>query len=248
MEKKILATVAGRDITVADIDNVIASYSSEEQAKMQNETVRTKILEQLIATRLFALEAREKKLDETKDFEELLEKLKDEVLGQMMVTELVKSLAVTSEDERAFYEANKDQFVTEPDVSAKHILVDSWDKAMEIKAEILRGDVTFEAAASKYSSCPSKERGGDLGYFTRGQMDADFDNAAFKTEVGTISDPVETRFGFHLIYVSDKREKRTITFEEAQEIIHNRLIRVNQKEAYAKELSRLSDKYSVKRG
>ena len=71
LEKKILATVAGRDITVGDIDNVIASYSPEEQAKMQNETVRAKILEQLIATRLFAMEAREKGLDKTKSKAEL---------------------------------------------------------------------------------------------------------------------------------------------------------------------------------
>ena len=248
MDNKVLATVAGRGISVADVENVIASYSPEEQAKMQNDTVKNKILEQLIATRLFALEAREKGLDKTKDFEELREKLKDEVLGQMMVTELVKNLKVSEAEEKEFYEANKDQFVTEPDVSAKHILVDSEVKAKNIKMEIENGVKTFEEAAREYSSCPSKDRGGDLGYFQRGQMDPDFEAVAFKTEVGKISEPVVTRFGWHLIFVNDNRPKRTITFEEAKDMIHNRLIRLKQKEDYIKELNNLSKKFNLTRG
>ena len=83
MEKKVLAIVAGREITNEDVENVINGYAPEESKKMQNETVRRKILEQLVATRLFSMQAREEKLDETKEFNDLLEKLKDEVLGQM---------------------------------------------------------------------------------------------------------------------------------------------------------------------
>jgi len=246
-ENKVLATVAGRDITEKDIDNVIAGYPAEDQAKMQNPTVRNKIMEQLISTRLFAMEAREKKLNETEEFEDLLEKLKDEVLGQMMVTEIVKDLKISEAEEREFYEKNKDQFVTEPDVSAKHILVDSEDKALDIKKEIESGSITFEEAARKHSSCPSKERGGDLGYFQRGQMVPEFENVAFAAEVGVVTDPVATQFGWHLVLVNDKRPVRAITFEEAQEMIHNRLMRTKQKEVYVQELNRLSEKYKATR-
>ena len=82
MENKVLATVGGVDITELDIDKVIEGYPEAEREKMQNPTVRNKILEQLISTRLFAMEAREKKLDETREFEELLEKLKSADINQ----------------------------------------------------------------------------------------------------------------------------------------------------------------------
>ena len=106
MEKKVLAIVAGREITNEDVENVINGYAPEESKKMQNETVRRKILEQLVATRLFSMQAREEKLDETKEFNDLLEKLKDEVLGQMQVTNLIKDIKVTEKMERDFYRAN----------------------------------------------------------------------------------------------------------------------------------------------
>lgn len=245
MADTILATVAGVDITEKDIDNVIAGYLAEEQAKMQNPTVRNKILEQLISTRLFALEAREKDLDKTEEFTTLLEKLKDEVLGQMMVTELVKDLKVSTEEKQAFYDENKDQFVMPPQVSAKHILVETKDKALEITKEIQNGDITFEEAAKKYSSCPSKERGGDLGYFQRGQMVSEFENVAFKGDIGKITEPVETQFGWHIVLVNDKKDQEPIKFEDAEEMIHNRLMRVKQKEMYAAELNRLSEKFAA---
>lgn len=247
MADTVLATVAGVNITENDIDNVIAGYPAEEQAKMQNPTVRNKILEQLISTRLFALEAREKGLDKTDEFTTLLEKLKDEVLGQMMVTELVKDLTVSEADEKAFYEENKDQFVMPPQVSAKHILVETEKQALDIKAEIETGKISFEDAAKKYSSCPSKERGGDLGFFQRGQMVPEFENTAFAGKIGEVTAPVQTQFGWHIVLVNDKKGEEPISFEEAKEMIHNRLMRVKQKELYASELNRLSEKYTATR-
>lgn len=88
-------------------------------------------------------------------------------------------------------------------VRAKHILVDSEEQAWAIKSRITEGE-SFEELALKYSKCPSKEKGGDLGYFVRGQMVPEFENAAFETPIGEVSDPVKTRFGWHLIKVTRK--------------------------------------------
>ena len=88
-------------------------------------------------------------------------------------------------------------------VKASHILVDSEDEAWAIKTRVTEGE-DFAVLAKKYSKCPSKEKGGDLGYFGRGQMVPDFENAAFSTPVGEVSDPVKTRFGWHLIKVVRK--------------------------------------------
>lgn len=88
-------------------------------------------------------------------------------------------------------------------VRASHILVDSEDQAWAIKSRITEGE-NFETLAKEYSKCPSKEKGGDLGYFNRGQMVPEFEYAAFSTPIGEVSDPVKTRFGWHLIKVTRK--------------------------------------------
>ena len=89
-------------------------------------------------------------------------------------------------------------------VRAAHILVQTKEEALSLKEKIENGEMKFEDAAAQFSSCPSGARGGDLGYFNRGQMVPEFENAAFNTPAGEVSDPVKTRFGWHLIKVTRK--------------------------------------------
>jgi peptidyl-prolyl cis-trans isomerase C len=87
---------------------------------------------------------------------------------------------------------------------ASHILVDSQDLARKIQMEIKKG-ARFEEMARKHSSCPSKSSGGDLGWFGEGKMVKAFEDACRKLGVGTVSDPVRTQFGYHIIKVTGKR-------------------------------------------
>lgn len=89
-------------------------------------------------------------------------------------------------------------------VKASHILVDTKAEANLIKSKIDNGE-SFEALAKKYSKCPSGQEGGNLGYFERGQMVPEFEDAAFDLPVGKVSEPVHTQFGWHLIKVYDKK-------------------------------------------
>lgn len=89
-------------------------------------------------------------------------------------------------------------------VNAAHILVSSESKAKALKNRIENGE-SFSSVAKKYSACPSGEYGGNLGYFERGKMVKEFEDAAFSLPVGEISDPVRTDFGWHLIKVIDKQ-------------------------------------------
>jgi len=89
-------------------------------------------------------------------------------------------------------------------VKASHILVNTKEQADLIKTKIDNGEC-YEALAKKYSKCPSKEVGGDLGYFEKGQMVKEFENAAFALPVGQVSNPVKTQFGWHIIKVCDKK-------------------------------------------
>lgn len=91
------------------------------------------------------------------------------------------------------------------EIRASHILVKKRKDAVSIRKDILNGDITFEEAAKRYSLCPTGPYGGDLGYFTRRKMDQLFSDTAFDLKIGEISDPVGTKFGWHLIKVVDKR-------------------------------------------
>lgn len=89
------------------------------------------------------------------------------------------------------------------EVKASHILVETEAEAISLKEEILSG-TAFEDVAAEHSLCPSGANGGDLGFFGRGQMVSEFEKAAFSLNVGELSDPVRTNFGWHLILVTDK--------------------------------------------
>lgn len=89
-------------------------------------------------------------------------------------------------------------------VKARHILVNSEAEAIQIKKAIDDGG-SFTYYAQQYSQCPSGKKGGDLGYFGRGQMVRSFEEAAFNLPVGQVSEPVKTQFGWHLIEVDDKK-------------------------------------------
>ena len=92
------------------------------------------------------------------------------------------------------------------EVRASHILVKTKDEALKLKNDIENGKISFEDAAKQYSSCPSGRNGGDLGYFSKGQMVKPFEDAAFSMKKGEISEPVQTQFGWHLIQLTDVEE------------------------------------------
>mgnify|MGYP002626786323 FL=1 len=91
-------------------------------------------------------------------------------------------------------------------IRASHILVKTEEEALNLYNEIKDGKIEFEAAAMENSMCPSGRNGGDLGFFGKGMMVKPFEDAAFDLEVGEISQPVETQFGWHLIKLTDKKD------------------------------------------
>lgn len=88
---------------------------------------------------------------------------------------------------------------------ARHILVSTEEQALELKNRIAAGE-EFAALAAEYSSCPSGARGGDLGEFRPGQMVQEFNDVCFNDEVGVVHGPVRTRFGYHLIEVTNRTD------------------------------------------
>jgi peptidyl-prolyl cis-trans isomerase C len=148
-------------------------------------------------------------------------------LEKLIENDISPGVTVSDEEVRQYYEQNTEQFVQPKQVRASHILIIVEDQGNEEQKRValekirmvqqkLREGEDFAALAKQYSEGPSNVQGGDLGFFQRGQMVKPFEDAAFATEVGKVSDVVETRFGFHLILVTDTRPEVAVPFEYAE--------------------------------
>lgn len=241
-EQKILATVAGEVITEADLNAFVQTMPKEQQMFASTPQFREQIVEQLVNNRLFVKYAEELKLDETEEFQTILNNARKDILASMAIGETVKSAVVTEDELKEFYEANKARFAKDGTVSAKHILVKNEEKCQKILEEINAGKA-FEVAAQEYSTCPSGQKGGDLGEFGRGQMVKEFEDAAFNAEIGQVVGPVATQFGYHLIKVEVKNEATVAPFEEVVEQIKRNLLGQKQNQAYTAKVAELKEKF-----
>jgi peptidyl-prolyl cis-trans isomerase C len=221
-QQKIMATVDGKKITEQDLK--LAEFEiGGDLGNLPPETKRRVLVEYMIENQLFADAAERDKLSTGPEFEERLNywrrrALRDTYFDKSIKGEIGDGLAKT------FYEDQVKGMKSEEEVQARHILVDTEEKAKELADKIAKGG-DFAALAKENSKDPgSKDDGGMLGYFGRGQMVPAFEEAAYRLKKGEISAPVKSQFGFHLIKVEDRREKKPPTFEEVKERILNSMI------------------------
>lgn len=245
-ETNILATVAGVTITDADVDAFIANLPQEQQMYANHPQFRRQALDQLVSVHLYAKMAEDEKMDETDEFKQIMESARKDILAQLAMKSVLKDITVTDEECRKFYEENPQHFSKGATVRAKHILVDDEEKCSAILASIENGEKDFETAAKESSSCPSGQKGGDLGEFGKGQMVPEFEQAAFAAEIGQVVGPVKTQFGYHLIKVESKNEASVAPYAEVEKMIKQNLLQQKQHEAFDAKAMELRGKYMSK--
>jgi peptidyl-prolyl cis-trans isomerase C len=200
---------AGQKLTVKDVDKKVDERIAQSKARFPSADDFDKAIK--------ALDMSEGELREYTR--------RDLVIANFIDQQITPKIKVSEEESRKFYEQNIDKFKQEEAVRASHILcgVDAKATAEEKKkarekAEKLRkelaGGADFATLAKDNSSCPSSQQGGDLGYFSKGQMVPPFEQAAFALKPGEISDIVETQFGYHIIRVTDKKAAETVAFKD----------------------------------
>lgn len=243
MSEKIIATIAGKEITEAEFEAFLAGMPAQQQPYLSNPQFRAQCQEQFLALHMFAKAGEDEKLDETEEYKTMLENAGRDILAQLAVGKVMKNVTVTDEDLKAYYDENQQQFTKGESVSAKHILTDSEEKCSSILEEIVSGGKSFEAAAQEYSTCPSGSKGGDLGEFGKGQMVKEFEEAAFAAEIDHVVGPVKTQFGYHLIKVEKKSEASVAAFDEVKEAIRRNLTQQKQNQAYGEAVAAMKEKY-----
>ncbi len=241
----VLAVVDGTEIKMKDVQDILGRLDPQRAAMYDNEPGHRAILEELVNMELFYRYGQEQKVSANPEFERNLESLKKDLTRKFAIDNLLGGVTVTDEEVAAYYEKNKDKFEVPESVRASHILV-SDDVEMKKVQEDLKAGMSFEDAAKKYSTCPSKEQGGDLGFFSKGQMVPEFETAAFALKAGeTTPEPVKTQFGLHLIKLTDKKEASVRPLAEVKDEIKEGLLNEKKAKVYQDQLAKLREQYKV---
>ena len=227
----VLASVNGKAITEEDVNRFIMAMGRNGQA-YNSPQGRAAVLEQLIAQRLFLLDAQRNLYEREQAFKDQLAAVKEQLLMEYAIGKCVESVRVTEDDVRGYFDSHKEEFEGEETVNASHILVDSEEKATELLTAINAGEISFEDAAKANSTCPSSAQGGNLGDFGRGQMVPEFDTACFEMEEGEVRGPVKTQFGYHLIRLNKKNAAEPLSYNDVRAQLYEQFTREKQQAAY----------------
>jgi peptidyl-prolyl cis-trans isomerase C len=238
MENMILAKVDGKEITQKDREFFLGTLGPERSAQFSTPEGLEQILQELINQELLFNEAKQDGLDKTDEYALELEKLESQLLKSMALRKVLSTVAVTEDDLKNHYESNKEKFQKPMQLKASHILVKTEEEGQAVLDRLNAGE-TFEAVATEASECPSKERGGDLGYFAKGAMVPEFEQATMELDKDQISGLVQTQFGYHVIKLVDRKEPEASSFEEVSKQIEQEVYGMRQGQVYQDKINTL---------
>ena len=230
-DNPVLAKVNGSEIRQSDVTAAEKDIGAS-LAQLDPATRQASVVQLLIDLKLVAKAAEDKKIADTPDFKQKLAFTRSRLLMDTLLDQEGKA-AVTDAALKQVYDDAAKQISGEQEVHARHILVETEDKAKEIIAKLKKG-ADFAELAKKESKDPGASDGGDLGFFTKDQMVPEFSAAAFALEPGKISDPVKSQFGWHVIKVEEKRARKAPPFEQVKPQLEAFVIRKAQAEYVAK--------------
>ncbi|SDX83203.1 peptidyl-prolyl cis-trans isomerase C [Albimonas donghaensis] len=210
----VLATVNGHEITLGQIILMRANLPQQYQ-QIPDAQLLPALVDQAVTQYLLSLEAAEEGYGDSPLAKLRAELDKQSYLAEAKMRDMVAE-ATTDEKLQAAYEAQIASIEPAQEIRASHILVPEKETAEQIKADIAAG-ADFAEKAKEFGTDGTKDRGGDLGWFEKGQMVPEFADAAFAAEENVVTGPVETQFGWHLILVTGHRDQPVPTFEESRE-------------------------------
>ena len=214
-QDRAIAKVDGKVITDADMKLAEAEIGTD-RGSLPEATRRRVLVEFLIENQLFADAAEGQKLGSSQGFGERMQYWRRRALRDAYFDKTVRE-SISDAEVKKFYDSQVGALKPEEEVRARHILVESKDKAREVYEKLAHGS-DFAALAKEYSKDPgSKDQGGELGFFGRGQMVPQFEETAFKLKRGEISEPFESQFGWHIVRVDERRQRAAPPFEAVKD-------------------------------
>ncbi|MGK2226711.1 MAG: peptidyl-prolyl cis-trans isomerase C [Devosia sp.] len=232
MPETVVATVDGSPITEADL-GFAAEDLAQELQQMPPEQRKPFLVRVLIDMKVMAKAGEAAGMADTPLFKQRLQYLQDRSLRRAYFAETIAQ-GVTEEAVRAEYDKLVADFQPSPEIRASHILVPTEEEAQAVKAE-LDGGADFATLAKDKSIDPGAANGGDLGFFGKGMMVAPFETAAYGlTEIGQVSEPVQSQFGWHVIRLEEKRDSAPPAFEQVAPQLQQQLLMTTFDDTVAK--------------
>jgi peptidyl-prolyl cis-trans isomerase C len=227
----VLAKVNGSEIRQSDV-TLAEEELGPSLAQMDPATKKDNVLSFLIDMKIVSKAAEDKKIENNEDFKKRLAFTRSRLLMDSLLATEGKA-ATTDEAMKKVYDDAAKQISGEQEVHARHILVETEDEAKAVEDELKKG-ADFAELAKKKSKDPGASDGGDLGFFTKDQMVPEFSAVAFALEPGKISDPVKSQFGWHVIKVEEKRNRKAPDFDQVKGQIETYVTRKAQADYVAK--------------
>ncbi len=257
---EILAEVGPYKLTRAEFEAKLETAPPQIKMILAHQPqLKKALVERWVEISLLSLAAKDAGLEKDPEVKARLDEVTKQILAQAYLEKkLLNQQRVSEEEVKAYYEKHREKYQEPRAVRARHILIEvpqgatpeqekeALKKAQRLRERILKGE-DFAKLAQKYSADPgTKEKGGELGFFTQGQMVKEFEEAAFRLKPGEISEPVRTPFGYHLIQVEEVKEAKQRSFAEVKDRVREDLIQAKEEAALNKALKELAQKYGAK--
>lgn len=241
---RIVAEIEGIAITQTQVDDFIKMLG-ENDAPVDSDETRRRVCEELINQELLYMDAKKNQLDQDASYLAQETIMKKNLLKQFAMDKILSGVMVSDEDLVDYYESHQDLYENKVEVEVSHILLQKESEAFEVSEKIKNG-LSFENAAQKFSTCSSKSSGGYLGKFILGEMDKEFEEKALSLDVDEVSEPVYSKYGYHLIKLHSKNTNINYSFDDIKDELARQFLLLKQQEAYLNKVAELRKAYTIK--
>ncbi|MDD5681459.1 MAG: peptidyl-prolyl cis-trans isomerase [Candidatus Omnitrophica bacterium] len=240
-----IATIGEDAITIEEYKEEMALLPPVYRAMASSN--QQQFIDSLVNKHLLLAEAKKRHLENSENVKRLLEKAKDEIMMQELIgIEITDKIKVTSDEIDKYYQLNKEKYMEPAKTKAAHILVDSEVVAQKVLAD-LRSGADFAKEAQEYSlDAPTKDKGGETGYFAKGTLLPEFEEACDTLKTGETSGIVKTGLGYHVIKVIDRQEAQPRPLEDVKGDIENELFIEKQISLYDDLMKKLKEGKEIK--
>ncbi len=243
-----VAKVGSVTITRDDVSRELKGLPEQIQRMFEGPEGAEKFVDELVKKEMLYQEAKKKGFESNPDYQKKLEDFKKLTLISLLLEKEIEDKAKPSDkDVKDYYEKHKADLTANNQIRASHILVKSEDDAKKILDQLKKGGDFAKIAKEKSIDTGSAKNGGDLGFFSRGQMVPEFEKAAFNLKEGEVSGPVKTQFGYHIIKVTGRKEGKVVEFDKVKDLLTQKVTAEKQKEAFDSYMEGLKKSYTVEK-
>jgi len=240
-DKEVLARIDKKHtITLGDFNDRISKLPQRYQEIINKN--KKQFLDEVITDALLYNEALKQKLDTDEEVMQVVKEAKKKILiARLLQSKVEGEVAVSETEIDDYYAANRERFAMPEVLRASHILVRTEAEARDVLSELSAG-ANFEELARARSVDPSAKTGGDIGFFTKGQLVPEIEEACFDMQIDDVSGVVKTKFGYHVIKLTERREPRVKELAEVRDVIRQTLERLKKRTLFQQYVSKLKEK------